>query len=68
MNQNAALDKWMDVNHFKNLMRLSFGAAERAAWKAGWKAGTRYTLAFVVEELRKQNKGDYAEFVMMLEP
>ena len=68
MKQDDALDKWMDANHFENLMHVSFGAAERAAWKAGWKAGVRHTLAFVEEELRKQHKEDYADFVMTLEP
>ena len=68
MSKDEALDKWMDASQFKNMMHLSSGAAQRAAWKAGWKSGTRHTIAFVEEELRKQHKEDYADFVMMLEP
>ncbi len=64
MSKGVALDRWMDANHFSNLMYLSLGGAERAAWKAG----VKHAMGFVAEEYRRLGNEDVAEFVMKLEP
>ena len=47
MNQDAALDKWLEAE----LPVASFNT--RLAVCAAWRAATKHTLAFVVSELHK---------------
>ena len=68
MNDNDALDKWIEDDMRDVPCVMPVDEASEYMCRAAWFAAVKHTLAFVAEEYRRRGDDDTAEFVTKLEP